>query len=99
MRDDLKCIIMLNDESIQVSRGISLAAAIWSTGRRAFTVHPVTGAPQGPFCGMGVCQECRLWIQVDSLDSRGGFEAVRSCLEPVRDGMRVSLVDPLQESG
>jgi D-hydroxyproline dehydrogenase subunit gamma len=39
------------------------------------------GSPRGLFCGIGVCQECR--VVVDG-------EVVRSCVTPVRAGMSVS---------
>jgi hypothetical protein len=42
---------------------------------------PVTGAPRGPFCMMGVCFECLVTI-----DGRGSQQA---CLVIVAPGMRI----------
>ena len=39
------------------------------------------GSPRGLYCGIGVCQECR--VVVDG-------EVVRSCVTPVVAGMRVT---------
>ena len=39
------------------------------------------GAPRGLYCGIGVCQECR--VVADGV-------VVRSCVTPVRAGMRVT---------
>ena len=51
-------------------------------GRIALRDSP-GGAPRGLYCGIGVCQECR--VLVDGV-------AVRSCVTPVAAGMRVTTV-------
>ena len=51
-----------------------------SSGRVALRSSP-GGAPRGLYCGIGVCQECR--VVVDG-------EVVRSCVTPVVAGMRVT---------
>lgn len=44
----------------------------------------VNGEPRTPFCGMGVCGECRVTVDRD--------DAVLACLVGCRDGMCVETV-------
>jgi sarcosine oxidase subunit alpha len=67
---------------VEAEAGTTLLAALWNAGFRAVRVSP-GGEPRGPLCGMGACFECR--VTVDGIPYR------RSCLEPVRDGMEVTL--------
>ena len=60
--------------------GQSLAAVLIDAGRTALRNSP-SGAPRGLFCGIGVCQECR--VVVDGVVSR-------ACVTPVVAGMRVT---------
>jgi D-hydroxyproline dehydrogenase subunit gamma len=74
--------IVVNGTEREVPGDISLAAALLNLGHASFRVS-LTGEPRGPVCGMGTCFECR--VAVDGVSGR------RACLEPVRDGMRVTL--------
>ncbi|HWK28803.1 MAG TPA: (2Fe-2S)-binding protein [Solirubrobacter sp.] len=60
--------------------GQSLAAVLLQAGRGVLRDSP-SGAPRGLYCGIGVCQECR--VVVDG-------EVVRSCVTPAAAGMRVT---------
>jgi len=60
--------------------GQSLAAAMMNAGRVVLRDSP-SGMPRGLFCGIGVCQECR--VVVDGVVSR-------ACVTPVVAGMRVT---------
>jgi D-hydroxyproline dehydrogenase subunit gamma len=60
--------------------GQSLAAVLIEAGRAVLRNSPA-GAPRGVYCGIGVCQECR--VVVDGV-------VVRSCVTPVSEGMRVT---------
>jgi D-hydroxyproline dehydrogenase subunit gamma len=61
--------------------GQSLAAALLAAGRAALR-HSPSGTPRGVYCGIGVCQECRVHVE--------GQGVVRACVTPVAAGMRVS---------
>lgn len=74
--------IFVNGIALDVAGDISLAAALLNAGFTAFRVS-VRGGSRGPVCGMGTCFECRLTV-----DDEPGR---RACLEPVREGMAVSL--------
>ncbi|WP_322030328.1 2Fe-2S iron-sulfur cluster-binding protein [Paraburkholderia sp. J76] len=58
--------LMIDGRNVSVAPGSSVAAAI-AVAANAEHAAPVTrrsvsGAPRGPLCGMGVCQECRVTI-------------------------------------
>ncbi len=72
-------IIYLNRRPLQVPDGISVAAALAFSGDE-HTRLAVNGAPRAPYCGMGVCQECRL-----SIDGRRQLACQTLC----REGMHV----------
>lgn len=71
--------IQIDGVTITVPAGISVAAAI-ARLPRAFR-RSVSGQPRAPFCGMGICFECRVSID--------GVAQQRACMVPVRDGMQV----------
>jgi D-hydroxyproline dehydrogenase subunit gamma len=64
---------------VRAEAGRSVAAALLEAGRRELRDSP-SGAPRGLYCGIGVCQECR--VVADG-------EVVRACVTPVRAGLRV----------
>ena len=71
--------IEIDGQALDVPAGISVAAAIArlrDTCRRS-----VSGHLRAPFCGMGICFECRVCID--------GVAQQRACMTPVRDGMQV----------
>jgi predicted molibdopterin-dependent oxidoreductase YjgC len=61
--------------------GDTVAAAMLATGLLACRTTPVSGAPRGPYCLMGVCFDCL--VTIDGAPNR------QACLVPVADGMRV----------
>jgi predicted molibdopterin-dependent oxidoreductase YjgC len=67
--------------SVSARAGDSVAAALLAAGIRVFRTTPVSGAPRGPYCMMGVCFECL--VRIDGVANRQG------CLVPVREGMEV----------
>ena len=72
--------VIVDGAPLLAPAGQSLGAALLSSGRVALRSSP-GGAPRGLYCGIGVCQECR--VVVDG-------EVVRSCVTPVVAGMRVT---------
>jgi predicted molibdopterin-dependent oxidoreductase YjgC len=61
--------------------GESVAAALLAAGQRVLRTTPVTNAPRGVFCGMGVCYDCL--VAIDGELSR------RACVTLVTEGMQV----------
>jgi aerobic-type carbon monoxide dehydrogenase small subunit (CoxS/CutS family) len=71
--------LVVDGAPLRAPAGQSLGAALIASGRVALRKSP-GGAPRGLYCGIGVCQECR--VVVDG-------EVVRACVTPVAAGMRV----------
>jgi aerobic-type carbon monoxide dehydrogenase small subunit (CoxS/CutS family) len=65
---------------VRAPAGQSVAAALLTAGQTVLRESPA-GGPRGLYCGIGVCQECR--VVVDGA-------VVRSCVTPVVAGMRVT---------
>ena len=71
--------ITIDGEALTVPEGISVAAALALTSDPT-TRQAVNGELRAPFCGMGVCQECR--VTVDGL-------RVLACQTLCRTGMQI----------
>jgi len=74
--------IYVNDESFRCREGMTVASALLSDGIYQFRKSPTLGAPRGPFCMMGACQECAILI-----DGR----IQRACQTLVQTDMSVTL--------
>jgi len=72
-------IIHLDGRALAVADGATVAAAVAASGDDTTRVS-CTGAARAPFCGMGICQECRMTI-----DGRRRLACQTLC----RDGMQV----------
>lgn len=73
--------ITIDGAPFEARAGDSVAAALMASGRQATRLSPVSGAPRGAYCLMGVCFECL--VRIDGVGSRQG------CLVEVREGMAV----------
>jgi D-hydroxyproline dehydrogenase subunit gamma len=82
LREPLAVVTLLVDgEAVTAAEGDMVAAAILFSGRSVFRHAAKSGAPRGPYCGMGVCFECL--VTIDGEPNR------QACLTPVRAGMQV----------
>ncbi|QFZ82619.1 (2Fe-2S)-binding protein [Variovorax paradoxus] len=70
----------IDGQLVRVKAGSSVAAALRVVDGKGAARTSVTGQPRAPFCGMGVCQECRVQI-----DGRRRLACQTVCAE----GMRV----------
>jgi sarcosine oxidase subunit alpha len=66
---------------LRAPAGQSIAAALLGAGRISLRESP-GGEPRGLYCGIGVCQECRVQV--------AGLGVVRACVTPVDAGMAVT---------
>ena len=61
-------------------------------GRETVTIYyedrPIAHEPRGVYCAMGRCTDCMMIVD--------GEPNVRTCITPVRDGMRVQVQHGLQ---
>jgi hypothetical protein len=55
-------VVAIDGADFEARAGDSVAAALLASGRLASRATPVSGAPRGPFCLMGVCFDCLLTI-------------------------------------
>ncbi|AOJ07677.1 (2Fe-2S)-binding protein [Burkholderia sp. ABCPW 14] len=72
-------IIYLDRRALTVADGMTVAAAVALSGDDT-TRTSCSGAARAPFCGMGICQECRVTI-----DGRRRLACQTLC----REGMQV----------
>lgn len=72
--------LTVDGEPLRAPAGQSVAAVLLAAGRRTLRDSP-GGTPRGLYCGIGVCQECR--VVVDGI-------VVRSCVTPAAAGMRIT---------
>jgi predicted molibdopterin-dependent oxidoreductase YjgC len=81
-RDDTPQVrLNFEGEELLAHRGDTVAAALLAANHWQFRTTPVSGAPRGPFCMMGVCFECQ--VEIDGVANR------QACMTEVRDGMRI----------
>ncbi len=73
---------------MKARRGEAIASALFANGVHVFGHHAKDGAPQGIFCANGQCAQCA--VMADGLN-------VKSCMVPVREGMRVEPLEGMPE--
>src|SRR5438105_1667952 len=73
--------LVIDGAPVRARAGDSVAAALLAAGRLACRTTPVSGAPRGPYCMMGVCFDCL--VTVDGRPNRQG------CLTIVQPGMAI----------
>jgi predicted molibdopterin-dependent oxidoreductase YjgC len=75
--------LRINGKSVTACAGETLFAVLLAEGIRSLRppIKNQTKTARGGFCGMGVCQECR--VTIDGLSDR------RACMTEVREGMEV----------
>jgi predicted molibdopterin-dependent oxidoreductase YjgC len=82
-RDDAMAELNVTIDGVKVgvARYTTVAAALAMAQGIGATRVSVGGMARAPFCGMGVCQECRVTVD--------GRAYVLACQTVCRDGMRV----------
>jgi predicted molibdopterin-dependent oxidoreductase YjgC len=73
--------ITLDGRELEAYEGDTIASALLANGIRTFRTTPHSGELRGPFCGVGRCPDCMMTVD--------GVLNVRTCVTPVRDGMRI----------
>jgi NADPH-dependent 2,4-dienoyl-CoA reductase/sulfur reductase-like enzyme/Fe-S-cluster-containing hydrogenase component 2 len=74
------------DQKLNAYEGETIASALIANGIRIFGHHPKDGSPQGIFCANGQCAQCMVLA---------GQTPVKSCVELVKQGLRVNPVEGL----
>ena len=78
-----------NGIEVEAYEGESIAAALYALGINVFSRSIKLGRPRGAFCMIGKCSSCFMKVN--------GIPNVRTCIEPVKDGLRVEVQDGLAE--
>jgi predicted molibdopterin-dependent oxidoreductase YjgC len=73
--------ITVDGESLDARAGEPVVATLLAHGRRICRTTIRTSEARGVFCAVGLCGDCAM--QID------GVPGVRTCITPVRAGMRV----------
>lgn len=73
--------IFFDGEEIPAKAGEPIASALLASGVRVFRETAKKGYPRGIFCGIGRCTDCVMTVD--------GQPNVRTCVTPVRQGMKV----------
>jgi len=73
--------VTVEGSDIRVPQGVSAAAAVLLAGFAAIRETPVSSAPRGPYCLMGVCFDCL--AEIDGVANR------QSCMVTVVPGMAI----------
>jgi predicted molibdopterin-dependent oxidoreductase YjgC len=79
-----KLSIVMDGESLTAFEGETVAAVLIANGRLIFR-RTRNGSPRGVYCGIGLCQECRMVIN--------GIPNVRACTTQVEPNMVVKSQD------
>lgn len=80
--DDASVVVRIDGVPLTVPAETTVAAAVFHRYGVRGTRMSVSGQPRAAFCGMGVCQECRMTI-----DARAH---VLACQTVCRNGMTIS---------
>ncbi|NPA97073.1 MAG: FAD-dependent oxidoreductase [Crenarchaeota archaeon] len=76
-----KIRFLFEGREVEAYEGESVAAALYAIGIDVFSYSAKLGRPRGPFCMIGKCSSCFMIVD--------GIPNTRTCIEPVREGMRV----------
>ena len=83
----LDTTIYVDGKEIPAKSGEPIAAALLAAGIRVFRKTAKKGYPRGIFCGIGRCTDCVMTVD--------GKPNVRTCVTPVRAGMKVETQNGL----
>ncbi len=73
--------ISIDGVRVEAAAGDTVAAVLLRQKESWTRLTPVSQAPRGPYCMMGVCFDCLAIVD--------GVASVQTCLTPVQEGMRV----------
>lgn len=79
-------------KAIEATAGETVAASLLRHGIVAFRSDARTGTWGGPYCGMGVCFDCRVQVARRG----GGSMMLRACTTIAEDGLVVNPVQSLE---
>lgn len=81
--------IEVDGEKIQAFEGETIASALIANGRSLFRYTEKNHEPRGVFCAIGRCTDCLMIVD--------GIPNVRTCITPVKRGMKIETQRGLGE--
>lgn len=84
-RQSTEITFFLDGVAMRAREGDSLLCAI-VTQRDSLRLHEFDGKQRAGFCGMGVCQDCWVWVE--------GHHRIRACTTRLSDGLRLTTKAP-----
>ncbi len=82
--------IEVDGQLIDAFEGEPIAAALMAAGKSVFRYTRKKGEPRGIFCAIGQCTDCMMTVD--------GVPNVRTCITPVKDGMKIKTQQQSGES-
>ena len=73
--------IEVDAKNIEAFEGEPIAAVLVASGIRIFRKTTKRGDPRGVYCAIGLCTDCVMIVD--------GMPNVRTCITPVKDGMKI----------
>jgi predicted molibdopterin-dependent oxidoreductase YjgC len=73
--------IEVDGHTIDAFEDEPIAAALMAAGISVFRYTRKKGQPRGVFCAIGQCTDCMMTVD--------GIANVRTCITPVKDGMKI----------
>lgn len=83
--------IYFDGAKIPAVSGEPIAAALMARGIRKFRYTEKKSLARGLFCGIGRCNDCKMIVD--------GIPNVRTCVTPVKEGIRVETQQGLGSKG
>lgn len=81
--------IEVDGETIQAIEGEPIATALLAAGKSVFRYTRKRHEPRGVFCAIGRCTDCMMTVD--------GVPNVRTCVTPVKAGMKIQTQHGLGE--
>lgn len=78
-----KVVFYLNGRPMMGYDNETVAAALHANGIKTLSISPRLRRPRGFFCGIGKCSSCLMRVE--------GYPNERTCLQPLRAGLRVEV--------
>jgi len=83
--------IQVDGDTVEAMEGEPIATALLAAGKSVFRYTRKRKEPRGVYCAIGRCTDCMMIVD--------GVPNVRTCVTPVRAGMKVETQHGLGELG
>lgn len=91
MKKGLEVMFLFDGRPMKGYEGEPIATALLASGVKVFRYTVKSRSPRGIFCALGRCTDCVMTVD--------GMPNVRTCVTPLREGMRVQTQEGLGSWG